>query len=45
MAHFEVIIKIYQENPEKAIEQMILTKYDFKETDMSLVKLLHFNQG
>ncbi|MED3801041.1 hypothetical protein P4562_03740 [Lysinibacillus xylanilyticus] len=44
LAHCEVIIKIYQENPEKAIEQMMLTKYGFKESDMPLDKLLHFNQ-
>ncbi|ATP40339.1 hypothetical protein CSE16_09925 [Solibacillus sp. R5-41] len=44
LAHCEVIIKIYQENPEKAIEQMMLKKYGFKESEMPLDKLLHFNQ-
>ena len=44
LAHCEVIIKFYQENPEKAIEQMMLTKYGFKESNIPLDKLLHFNQ-
>lgn len=44
LAHCEVIIKIYQKNPEKAIEQMMLTKYSFNESDIPLDKLLHFNQ-
>ena len=44
LVHCEVIIKFYQENPEKAIEQMMLTKYGFKESDIPLAKLLHFNQ-
>lgn len=44
LAHCEVITKFYQENPEKAIEQMMLTKYGFKESDIPLDKLLHFNQ-
>ncbi|MGE7934486.1 hypothetical protein [Viridibacillus arvi] len=44
LAHCEVIIKIYQENPEKAIELMMKTKYGFKESDIPLEKLLHFNQ-
>ncbi|MFJ7916171.1 MULTISPECIES: hypothetical protein [unclassified Lysinibacillus] len=44
LAHCEVIIKFYQENPEKAIELMMLTKYGFKESDIPMDKLLHFNQ-
>ena len=44
LAHCEVIIKFYQENPEKAIELIMLTKYGFKESDIPLDKLLHFNQ-
>ncbi|MEK4093266.1 hypothetical protein [Viridibacillus sp. FSL H8-0110] len=44
LSHCEVIIKIYQENPEKAIERMMITKYGFKESDMPLDKLMHFNQ-
>ena len=44
LAHCEVIIKIYQENPGKAIDRIMLTKYGFKESDMPLEKLLHFNQ-
>ena len=44
LALCEVIIKFYQENPEKAIERIMLTKYGFKESDIPLDKLLHFNQ-
>ena len=44
LAHCEVIIKFYQENREKMIEQMMLAKYGFKESDIPLDKLLHFNQ-
>ena len=44
LAHCEVIIKFYQENPQKAIEQIMLTKYGFKESDIPLDKLWHFNQ-
>ena len=44
LALCEVIIKFYQEDPEKAIELIMLTKYGFKESDISLDKLLHFNQ-
>ena len=44
LAHCEVIIKFYQENPEKAIERIMLKKYGFKESDIPLDKLLHFNQ-
>jgi len=44
LAHCEVIIKFYQENPEKAVELIMLTKYGFKESDIPLDKLLHFNQ-
>lgn len=44
LAHCEVITKFYQQSPEKAIEQMMLTKYGFKESDIPLDKLLHFNQ-
>lgn len=43
-AHCEVIIKMYQENPEKAIDRIMLTKYGFKESDIPLEKLWHFNQ-
>lgn len=45
LAHCDVIIKIYQENPEKAIELMMLTKYGFKKSDIPLDKLLHFNKS
>lgn len=44
LAHCEVIIKFYQENPKKAIEAMMLTKYGFKESDIPLDRLWHFNQ-
>ena len=44
LAHCEVIIKMYQEKPEKAIERIMLTKYGFKESDIPLEKLWHFNQ-
>ncbi|MEK3981556.1 hypothetical protein MKY37_21340 [Psychrobacillus sp. FSL K6-2836] len=44
LAHCEVIIKMYQEKPEKAIERIMLTKYGFKESEIPLEKLWHFNQ-
>jgi len=44
LAHCEVIIKFYQEDPEKAIELIMLTKYGFKESVIPLDKLLHFHQ-
>lgn len=44
LAHCEVITKFYQENPEKAIEKMMITKYGFTESDIPLHKLWHFNQ-
>ena len=44
LAHCEVIIKFYQGNPEKAVDLIMLTKYGFKESDISLDKLLNFNQ-
>jgi len=44
LAHCEVIIKFYQENPENAVDLIMLTKYGFKESDIPLDKLLHFNQ-
>ncbi|QUG41761.1 hypothetical protein KD050_00185 [Psychrobacillus sp. INOP01] len=44
LAHCEVIIKMYQENPEQAIDRIMLTKYGFKESDIPLEKLWHLNQ-
>ena len=44
LAHCEVIIKMYQEIPEEAINRIMLTKYGFKESDILLEKLWHFNQ-
>lgn len=44
LAHCEVITKFYQENPEKAIEHIMLTKYGFTESDIPLAKLWHLNQ-
>ena len=44
LAHCEVVIKFYQENRQKAIEQIMLTKYGYKESDIPLEKLWHFNQ-
>ena len=44
LAHCEVIIKMYQEKPEIAIERIMLTKYSFKDSDIPLEKLWHFNQ-
>ncbi|WP_413363348.1 hypothetical protein [Lysinibacillus sp. 3P01SB] len=44
LAHCEVITKFYHENPEKAIEQILLTKYGFRESEIPLDKLWHFNQ-
>lgn len=44
LAHCEMIVKFYQEKPEKAIELIMLTRYGFKESDISIDKLLHFNQ-
>lgn len=44
LAHCEVIIKFYQQNPEKAIERIMLPKYGFTESDIPLAKLWHFNQ-
>lgn len=44
LAHCEVIIKMYQENPEKAIDRIMLNKYGFKKQDIPLDKLWHFNQ-
>ncbi len=39
----EVILKLYEENYEQTIERIMLTKYGFKETDIPLEKLMHFN--
>lgn len=44
LAHCEVITKFYQENTEKAIEKIMLTKYGFTESDIPLEKLWHLNQ-
>lgn len=44
LAHCEVIMKFYQENPQKAIERIMLMKYGFIESDIPLDKLWHFNQ-
>lgn len=44
LAHCEVIIKFSQENSEKAIDLLMLTKYGFKESEIPLDKLMHFNQ-
>ena len=44
LAHCEVITKFYQENPEKAVEHIMLTKYGFRESEIPLAKLWHFNQ-
>ena len=44
LAHCEVITKFYQENPEKAVERIMLTKYGFTESDIPLAKLWHLNQ-
>lgn len=44
LAHCEVITKFYQENPQKAIERIMLMKYGFIESDIPLDKLWHFNQ-
>ena len=44
LAHCEVITKFYQENPQKAIERIMLMKYGFIESDIPLAKLWHFNQ-
>lgn len=44
MAHCEVIIKMKQENLDKAIKRIMLSKYGVKELDIPLEKLWHFNQ-
>ncbi len=44
LAHCEVIIKMYQENHEKAIDRIMLNKYGFKKQDFPLDKLWHFKQ-
>ncbi|MCZ8541843.1 hypothetical protein MKY29_11110 [Psychrobacillus sp. FSL K6-2365] len=44
LAHCEVIIKFYQENPKKALDRIMLAKYGFKESEIPLKKLWHFNQ-
>lgn len=44
LAHCEVITKFYQENLKEALEGIMLRKYGFKESDIPLEKLRHFNQ-
>lgn len=44
LAHCEVVIRFYHENLQKAIEQIMITKYGYKESDIPLEKLWHFNQ-
>ena len=43
-AHCHVITTFYSEQPEIAIDRLLIDKYGYKLTDISLEKLWHFNQ-
>ncbi|MFJ7406078.1 MULTISPECIES: hypothetical protein [unclassified Lysinibacillus] len=44
LAHCDVITKFYTEQPEIAIDRLLVEKYGYKLADISLEKLWHLNQ-
>ncbi|MFJ5788550.1 hypothetical protein ACIP9G_00540 [Lysinibacillus sp. NPDC093197] len=44
LAHCDVITKFYIEQPEIAIDRLLVEKYGYKLADISLEKLWHLNQ-
>ncbi|MGE7840189.1 hypothetical protein ACQKNX_05290 [Lysinibacillus sp. NPDC093712] len=44
LAHCDVITKFYTEQPEIAIDRLLIEKYGYKLADISLEKLWHLNQ-
>jgi len=44
LAHCDVITKFYTEQPEIAIDRLLVDKYGYQLADISLEKLWHLNQ-
>jgi hypothetical protein len=44
LAHCDVLTKFYTEQPEIAIDRLLVEKYGYKLANISLEKLWHFNQ-